>query len=237
MRTVMLGLAGGVLLTAVAVVVSASGFEGLMLLNETSDGTTMQQQWFLKGDKLRFEETGPDAKKGAMIFDAKKKVMYSLQHGEKIYMEIPTGETSKAAPDRSEDVVVIKTGKRDQAAGYPCEIYHTKDKSDGSTGELCIARGIGNAAMFGMMSAQAGGASLLPGWMRELFKDGGFPIKGVGRDAKGNEEARWEVVNIEKKSLDDALFLPPADYKKQDMAVIRQQSGDAMKEGRSPADR
>ena len=53
MRTVMLGLAGGVLLTAVAVVVSASGFEGLMLLNETSDGTTMQKQWFLKGDKLR----------------------------------------------------------------------------------------------------------------------------------------------------------------------------------------
>ena len=172
-----------------------------------------------------------------MIFDAKKKVMYSLQHGEKIYMEIPTGETSKAAPDTSEDVVILKTGKRDQAAGYPCEIYHTKDKSDGSTGELCIARGIGNAAMFAMMSAQAGGASLLPGWMRELFKDGGFPIKGVDRDAKGNEEARWEVVNIEKKSLEDALFLPPADYKKQDMAVIRQQSGDAMKEGRSPADR
>lgn len=117
MCTVMLGLAGGVLLTAVAVVVSASDFEGFMLLNETSDGMTMQQQWFLKGDKLRFEETGPDADKSAMLFDAKKKVMYSLQHDEKIYMEIPTGETSKAAPDRSEDVVVVKTGKRDQAAG------------------------------------------------------------------------------------------------------------------------
>ena len=73
--------------------------------------------------------------------------------------------------------------------------------------------------------------------MRELFKDGGFPIKGVDRDAKGNEEARWEVVTIEKKSLDDRLFLPPADYKKQDMAVITQQSGDAMQEGRSPANR
>lgn len=236
MRTVMLGLTGGVLLTAAAGV-SASDFEGRMLLNETSDGITIQQQWFLKGDKLRFEETGPDADKGAMIFDAKKKVMYSLQHDEKIYMEIPTRETSKSAPDRPEDVVVIKTGKRDQAAGYSCEIYHTKDKSDGSTSELCIARGIGNAAMFGMMSVQAAGSSLLPVWMRELFKDGGFPVKGVDRDAKGNEEARWEVVTIEKKSLDDRLFLPPADYKKQDMAVIRPQSGDAMQEGRSPADR
>lgn len=237
MRMVMLGLAGGLLLTAVAAVVSAGDFEGLMLLHETSDGATMQQQWFLKGDKLRFEETGPDADKGALIFDAKQKIMYSLQPDEKMYMEIPTGETSQAAPDRSEDVVVVKTGKHDQAAGYSCDIYHTKDKSDGSTGELCIARGIGNAAMLGMMSAQAGGASLLPGWMRELFKDGGFPIKGVDRDAKGNEEARWEVMKIEKKSLDDRLFLPPADYKKQDMAVIKQPFGDAMKEGRAPADR
>ncbi len=237
MRTVMLSLVVSVLLAVVATVASANDFEGLMVLNETSDGMTMQQQWFLKGDKLRFEEMGPDSDKGAMIFDAKKKLMYSLQHDEKIYREIPMGETSKAAPDRSEDVMVVKTGKRDQAAGYSCEIYHTKDTSDGSTGELCIARGIGNAAMFGMMSAQAGGASLLPGWMRELLKDGGFPIKGVDRDAKGNEEARWEVVNLEKKSLDDRLFLPPADYKKQDMAVIRQQSGDATKEGRSSADR
>ena len=237
MRMVMLGLAGGILLTAVAAVVSASDFEGLMLLNETSDGATMQQQWFLKGDKLRFEETGLDADKGALIFDAKKKIMYSLQHDERMYVEIPTGETSQVPPERSEDVVIVKTGKRDQAAGYSCDIYHTKDKSDGSTGELCIARGIGNAAMLGMMSAQAGGASLLPGWMRELFKDGGFPIKGVDRDAKGNEEARWEVIKIEKKSLDDRLFLPPADYKKQDMAVIRQPFDGAMKEGRSPADR
>ena len=78
---------------------------------------------------------------------------------------------------------------------------------------------------------------MLPGWMRELFKDGGFPIKGVDRDAKGNEEARWEVMKIEKKSLDERLFLPPADYKKQDMAVIKQPFGDAMKEGRAPADR
>ncbi len=237
MRTVMLCLAGSMLLMAVAAVVSASDFEGLMLLNETSDGATMQQQWFMKGDKLRFEETGPDADKGAMIFDAKKKMMYSLQHDEKMYMEIPMGETSKAERGTSEDVVVVKTGTRDRAAGYSCEIYHTKDNSDGSTGELCIARGIGNEAMLGMMSAQAGGASLLPGWMRELFKDGGFPIKGVDRDAKGNEEARWEVVKIEKKSLDDRLFLPPADYKKQDMAVIRPQFGEGMKEGHAPADR
>ena len=58
--------------------------------------------------------------------------------------------------------MVTRTGKNDKAAGCSCEIYHTKDKSDGSTGELRIARGSGTAAMFEMMSAQAGSPSLLP---------------------------------------------------------------------------
>ena len=237
MRAVMRGLSGGVLLAGVAAVAAAGDFEGIIRLNETSEGTTVQQQWFLKGDTLRFEEVGPDAEKGAMIFDAKKKVMYSIQHDEKIYMEISTDETSKATPDRLDDMVVAKTGKSDKAAGYSCEIYHTTNRSDGSTGELCIARGIGNAAMFGMMNAQAGGASLLPGWMGEIFKDGGFPIKGVDRDDHGKEEARWEAVKIEKKHLDDKLFLPPSDYKKHDMAVIMQQFGDAVKQGQSKTDK
>lgn len=232
MRAVMLGLLGSVLLTGVVTVASAGDFEGVILLSETSEGTTVQQQWFLKGDKLRFEEVGPDAEKGAMIFDAKKKVMYNIRHDEHIYMEIPTDDTSKVTQDATDEIVVTKTGKSDKAAGYSCEVYHTKDKSDGSTGELCIARGIGNAAMFGMMSAQAGGSSLLPGWMRELFKDGGFPIKGVDRDDQGKEEARWEAVKIEKKRLDEKLFLPPADYKKHDMAAIKQQFGDVMKDNR-----
>ncbi len=226
MRAVMPGLLGTMLLAGIA---AAGDFEGILVLNETSEGTTVRQQWFLKGDTLRFEETGPDAEKGAMIFDARKKVMYSIQHDEKVYLEISTAAPGKAAPDVVDDIVVAKTGKRDKVAGYPCEIYHTKNNSDGSTSELCIARGIGIAAMSGMMSAQAGGASLLPGWMREMFKDGGFPIKGVDRNSQGKEEARWEAVTIEKKHLDDKLFLPPADYKKQDMAVIAPQFEDAIK--------
>ena len=56
----------------------------------------MQQQWFLKGDKLRFQEPGLDAENGAMIFDAKKKVMYSIRHDEKMYMEISTDDPSKS---------------------------------------------------------------------------------------------------------------------------------------------
>lgn len=226
MRAVMAGVLGSLLLAGVA---AAGDFEGIIVLSETSEGTTVRQQWFLKGDRLRYEETGPDAEKGAMIFDATKKVMYSLRHDDRIYLEISTAETSKGAPDVIDAIVVVKTGTSDKAAGYTCEIYRTTNESDGSTGEVCMARGIGNAVMSGMMSAQAGGASLLPAWMREMFKDGGFPIKGVDRNGQGKEETRWEAVNIEKKHLDDKVFLPPADYKKQNMTVITPDSGSDQK--------
>ncbi|MBA5875627.1 MAG: DUF4412 domain-containing protein [Nitrospira sp. CR1.2] len=215
-RSVLSSVLGSLLLAGVA---AAGEFEGIIVLKETSGGETVQQQWWLKGHALRFEEVGPDVGKGAMIFDAKKQALYSLHHDEKIYLEISTATTSQPQP--FDDIAITKTGQHEKVAGYLCEVYRMKDRSDGSTGEFCMAKGIGSAALFGMTSAQAGGASLWPGWMRDLFKDGGFPIKGVDRDGRGREEARWEAVKIESQPLADRLFVPPSDYQKQEMAVIK----------------
>lgn len=215
-RSVLSSVLGSLLLAGVA---AAGEFEGIIVLKETSGGETVQQQWWFKGHALRFEEVGPDAGKGAMIFDAKKHALYSLHHDEKIYLEISTATTSESQP--FDDIAITKTGQHEKVAGYVCEVYRMKDRSDGSTGEFCMAKAIGSAALFGMTSAQAGGASLWPGWMRDLFKDGGFPIKGVDRDGRGREEARWEAVKIESQPLADRLFVPPSDYQKQEMAVIK----------------
>lgn len=216
-RALWLALLGCAWLAGVA---SAGDFEGIIVLKETSGGDTAQQQWLFKGNALRFEETGSDANQSAMIFDAKKQVLYSIHHDEKIYLEISTA-TPSSPPQAFDEIMITKTGKHEKVAGYPCDVYYVKDRSDGSTGEFCIAKGVANAALLGMMTAQAGGSSLWPGWMREMFKDGGFPVKGVDRDAQGKEEARWEAVKIEPQALPDRLFAPPAGYQKQDMAVVR----------------
>ena len=78
-RAVLLSLMGSLLLAGVA---AAGEFEGIIVLNETSGGEAVQQQWLLKGQALRFEETGPDAGRSAMIFDAKQQKLYSLRHDE-----------------------------------------------------------------------------------------------------------------------------------------------------------
>ncbi len=228
MRVVMAGLCGSLLLASVA---AAGEFEGMIVMKETSDGTTTQQVWYLKGDRLRFEEAGQDAEKSAMIFDAKKKVMYSLQHDDKIYLEIPLADSSTAAPDAMEDMLVKKTGSSENVAGHTCEVYRTTDKTDGSTGEVCMARGITSVAMSALMGVQAGSAALLPARIQEMFKDGGFPVKGVSRNGQGKEDVRWEAVKVEKKRLDDTLFAPPAHYKKQDMKVLTPESGGGSNQG------
>ena len=120
----------------------------------------------LKGDKLRFEETGPDAENGAMIFDAKKKLMYSLRHDEKIRREISTDDRSKATQPVLGAIAVSKTGKSDQVAGYAGETAVSVSS--------VLRGGSGVLRCLGMMDAQAGGSSLLLGWMREMFKDAAF---------------------------------------------------------------
>lgn len=217
---------GSLLLAGLA---AAGDFEGIIVMKETSEGTTTQQVWYLKGDRLRFEEAGQDADNSAMIFDAKKKVMYSLHHDDKIYLEIPTADSS--TPDPMEDMLVKKTGTSENVAGHACEIYRTTDKTDGSTGEVCMARGITSVAMSALMGMQAGSTALLPARLQEMFKDGGFPIKGISRNGQGTEDVRWEAVKVEKKRLDDALFAPPAHYKKQEMKVLTPESGGVPTEG------
>ena len=235
MRVALLGLVGGILLTVSSS--WAGDFEGVIVLREIANGTSSEQQWFLKGDRLRFEEGGSDGEKGTMIFDVKKSVFYSLQHDEKIFLEISTDQASTGMHDAADDMVVTKTGRSERVAGYTCELYHAKSRSDGGSSELCIARGIGNAALFKVANSRDGGSSIFPGWMREMYKDGGFPIKGVDRDDRGEEESRWEAVKIEKKRLDDRMFLPPPDYKKQDLAVMMNGMRGAGEGSQSPSAR
>lgn len=47
--------------------------------------------------------------------------------------------------------------------------------------------------------------------------DGGFPPRAVTTDPSGKEKSRMEVTKIDKKSVDDAKFNVPPDYKTTNM--------------------
>ena len=98
-----------------------------------------------------------------------------------------------------------KTGKLDKVAGYSCEIWQVTDRT--SSTELCVASEA--APWFGDAIPK------LPsdyGWATELMDGKHFPLRVVSFKGK-TESLRLELTRIEKKTLDAALFEPPAGYR------------------------
>jgi len=61
-----------------------------------------------------------------------------------------------------------------------------------------------------------GGKRKPAAWEAELRSKGFFPLRTVMKGRKGRED-KMEVVNVEKTSLPDSFFAPPAGYKKFEM--------------------
>ena len=113
------------------------------------------------------------------------------------------------------------TGKTETIAGYTCEHWLMGEEQDV---DMCVAKGLGYFGMGGQSSGGMGSwknlvfspkmlaeAAAHPEWVKFL-NGGAFPLKlSVMQDGKAT--MTMEATRIEKKSLDDSLFVIPTDYK------------------------
>ncbi len=213
-------------LLCAVVTAEASGFEGVILMKERSDGEVTTQKLYFKGDKVRVEESGPNADAGAVIIDGKTHEGIMIDPDEQAYFPFPwLQQSAEELKQEAEGLVVTKTGKRDKVAGHACEIYLERDTRDGSTSELCLAKGLGNPAVFGLTNGDSSLGSLLPGWVRDMVQEGSFPLRGIDRDKNGKEISRFEASKVEAKPLEDSLFLPPADYHRVNLEEVGRGQG------------
>ena len=67
-------------------------------------------------------------------------------------------------------------------------------------------------AMSGLTGSEVGRDSVFRRWMRDIFKEGGFPLRGSDRDANGKVESRWVATKVETRHLKDSLFVVPVGY-------------------------
>jgi len=182
-------------------------FEGELTMTMTSESKPPETLTYkVKGQKMRFDmpagqHHGPMGGEGGWaLFDVASKKITSVSDAKKTAFVIDMNDpmmTHAAAADATKPDVE-KTGKTDSVAGYSCDIWKIKMKS-GNTGEGCMAKGIAFPAM-GPQSA----------WARELGDY--FPLRFTETDATGKVKSKMEVTKIEKKSLDDSLFVVPAGY-------------------------
>ena len=212
-----------VLVVLIAGPVFAENFEGVLQMKITSSGRVSDMKIFAKGQRSRIEPRTDGTVVPFIIVDNEAKKHYTLMPDRKMYMETTTEATTKAAQPmmEQEGVEVVKTGKTSKVAGQPCEVYVAKKKTGEST-EMCTIKGVGDyMSLMGMNSPDPGQRQQgPPSWMKELSKQGLFPARMISKRSDGSEFTRVETVKIEKRALDDALFMIPSEYTKYDMEAM-----------------
>lgn len=212
---------------------SAGGgdFEGTIAMKmQTQDQTAAEMIYFLKGNHTRIETKLPNLPEGSavMLWDLEGGKIVTLVPSRKIYM---TMNMKAAAEDikemkkshGQEDAEFPKltpTGKQETIAGYTCEHWLMGEDQEI---DMCVAKGLG---YFGMGGQSGGGLASLknlafspkmlaaaashPEWV-QFLNGGAFPLK-LSAVKDGKVAMTMEATRIEKKPLDDSLFVIPADY-------------------------
>ena len=201
-----------------SVAVSAASFEGKVDMKMTSDGKSQAISYQMKGGKIRVEMPGQKAM-GGMIMDPAKRETTVIMDAQKMYMTMAMPDVAAMATGaKSENVKFEKTGEKETILGYSAEKYRVVDGD--TTTEMWLAEGLGTFMMANAGNPMAGGRGGAPapqGWEKALAGKELFPLRVVGKSKAGRETLRMDVTAIEKKTLPDALFTPPAGYQKLDM--------------------
>lgn len=195
----------------------AASFEGKVNFKMTSGrGQSQEIAYNIKGDKIRVEIPGQKGF-GGMIMDTTKKEMTMIMDEQRMYMTMAMPEAAVRAMEKpNEDVKLEKTGETEKILGYTATKYLVTH--DNTTTDLWLAEGLGTFMGFSNNNPMGGRRSSVPqSWERALAGKELFPLRVVGHDKGGKENFRMEVTAIEKQTLPDSLFAPPAGYQKFDM--------------------
>ena len=201
------------LFAAVSVNALAQSFEGVLLVNATTERGVMPMTYMLKGDNARMEFEGRPGMTAVMLMNGKENKSYMLMTQMKAYMELPSGEKQgdSAKPQ------LKKTGKTQKLLGYNCEQFIVKSADQES--EIWVTKELGKFVMFrmgGMRQEQSSRDS----WQESFAGSNWFPL--LASTKKGEKElGKFEVTKIEKKQLEASLFTIPEGYQKFDPAMMR----------------
>ena len=201
----------------VAPLSAAPSFEGRLTMRITSDGKTVDVAYATKGDKVRFEMPGEGKAAGAAsIMDMGAREMMVLMPEQKMYMVMPIKDIVDAAADKAGAAqgTLEKTSETETILGYKATKYLAKSPESKEPVEIWAAEGLGFYVTPASGGSPMGGKGRQSAaWEKELMAKGFFPLRTVAKDKRGRV-TRMEVVSLDKASLPDSLFKPPADYQK-----------------------
>lgn len=211
----------------IATVLTAAPFEGRITLGvKSGKDKEFVIAYAMKPGLCRMEPKMEGGESMASIINWSKMEMIMLMEEQQMYMVTSMKGAAKLAEaeESAPDAKIQKTGETENILGYLCEKYVTIDGKD--TVEMWVTEklgtfmgmqaGGGGSPMAGMFGG--GGAKKKSGWEEAVKgKENFFPLRVVGKNAKGKETFRMEAKSIEPGSLPDSLFAVPAGWQKFEM--------------------
>lgn len=206
-------------------------FEGVVHYRMTGQGgQVMEPVYYVKGGKARVEMNAA-GQMAIMLIDVESGAMTALMPAQKMYITMNVAAMAQNLPqDRAHpdaDVKFAPTGQKETIAGITCEHYRMTQSKDDTQADFCLAKGMGT---FMGLNVPAGGGPMsgmgrLPGMgslppgaaeFAKTFKDGAFLLKMDLKESDKNEMS-MVATQVDRKSLDPALFAPPSDYREMKM--------------------
>ena len=234
-----------------------TGFEGVTTFKQykKSDGTFTTMVQTTKGHKVRWQGMGSDS--SIMIFDGDSHSMMIVQPDKKTYMTITQQDMEQAAAmmkgmedrmkakrgasdadaekdkDKDFDLDVKNTGRHETVAGVRCEVWHgtTTENGKKKEGEACVAPGAGleiyDVMVNNPMTKRSGRFDAMMAKYKQVLSGGKGILKMTSID-EGKTVVDMEATKIERKSVSDDAFKPPAGYTGTSMGQMMMQAQQQM---------
>ncbi|HMV85866.1 MAG TPA: DUF4412 domain-containing protein [Blastocatellia bacterium] len=214
---------------------SAGGqFEGTITAQLFNSAQPAEISYAVKGTRMRIETklSQGGTQTGVVLMDSASGVQNMLMPQTKTYLNLNLNKSDqfrqmaeKAGEAAGDFSKVSSMGQTETIAGHTCRHWRFADKQQT---DACLAQGLGffggggqSGGVFEQLKNLALGdkvkAQLNANPEFAKFVEGGaFPLK-ISQVENGQSKTVLEVIRVERKSLDDALFSVPADYKKMEI--------------------
>jgi len=187
-------------------------FEGEIVFVRETLTDTSYFSYKIKGDKVRIDELDSEMNtKNYMIINLDNPKIYAVNPTRKLYTNLPI-QPWNHDNDPQSDYQVIKTDNYKYLNGYKCNQWRVRNKTANTEIAYWVAD---NQFLFFQKLLRLLNRSEKSSefYLRIPETNGFFPMLSVERSILREKKSRLEVININKKSMDEALFEIPKDFK------------------------
>lgn len=191
-------------------ILPAQNFGGIINFKKQVGKDSTNYDYYVKGDKVRFDEYTPGTKtlSSCFILDIKANTMIFIDPDRKCWGKRVRGEMAVGAAG----CVAATSAEMKEMFGYKCSEQVIKNVADST--EISYFITPGKFSFFMPMLRQINSMEKLSTYLFSAnMPDGSMPLLAIEKDLKGNEKERLEVTSIEEKAVPDSKFLVPKGYK------------------------